>query len=367
MKKNKALFQIQKTCGGGLFPLRFYLSLSLLVFVQCGTQVVLEPQSAPVQTETQKSEKVKVSLPLPGRPTGGLFTNAVDQFGPLIVEIGEFSADSGVEPWAGWWYPRRSNALFKEATSPLQKYDQYVAKTRNRPSYASEFEFKHFYFPDGAFWAGRCDAWAVATLMEKEPILTAPVVLEGISFNSEDLKALAILTYDEIEGVTQYGQRYNADFDSIAEDIYPEQFHKILQRELLEKNRPFIMDKDALVEVWNTPIFQAHVKVLPKKGEPNVLQVITLIKGTQPLDLTSKWDALSRKVITFEYTYDLYGYPQPDGTFEVVYGLWTGDSRRNHPDFVWTLPEAKNERKSGNKELDVGIVDEILIRAQTGS
>ena len=71
------------------------------------------------------------------------------------------------------------------------------------------------------------------------------------------------------------------------------------------------------------------------------------------------YDYVGTDVVTFEYTYDLFGRWQADGTFHVEYGEWTGDSRDYHPDFVTVLPEPM-KRKSRNPEVDPAVVDNIL-------
>lgn len=299
------------------------------------------------------------------RPRGNEFTRATDLYGPLSVNVGRFFVDTFIRPWSGSWLPYHDPALFKDADSVLAKYDRYVLKTRGKQSEAALFEETHFYRPRDVLWSGRCDAWALASTLEPDLAFLPPEVeLNGIRFTRSELLSLLTVTYEEFEGAVQFGQRFNGDYKSIYEDIYPDQFHKLLQVELFGKKRPVIMDRDAGVEIWNVPLYLAEVLISVDPEHQNILKVKTVVQTAKPLSQMSNANTDLIKNLTHTYTYDLYGYPQLDGSFKVVFGIWTGDSVWDHPDFLWALPEVR-VRKSKNQEVDVTVVEELLERALT--
>lgn len=357
--------------------IQYVLILFLIFILSCGpapqkTKSESHPEPEPIRELVHppalRPEPIQIPL---GHKAGGVFTLATDLYGPLRVSVGAFFVDTQIRPWSGPWLPFSDSYLFKELDSPLQKYDRYVQQTRHVISRAAEYESNYFYQPDSMGWAGRCDAWALASLLEPEPLLKQPIELEGVLFTAADLKALLALTYTDIQGVMQFGQRYNGDHESVAEDIYPEQFHKIIQREMFENKKAVIIDKDPGIEVWNTPIYKAAFTIGKDKNDSYLLHVYAALVGANPLPLVGSGVAeLNHRNIVFEYTYDLYGYPQERGEFQIVYGVWTGNSIHYHPDFVWALPAQRSgleKRGSLNQELDVSIVDEIVAKALASS
>jgi hypothetical protein len=256
--------------------------------------------------------------------------------------------------------------LFQEETSPLRKYDLYLEKTTGVAGTSADYEATRVSRAESQSWAGRCDAWALASILESEPILKHPVEVDGVTFSDQDLKALLILTYERVDHLIQFGQRFNGDEESVHADIYPEQFHRVVQMEIFEKKRPFIMDKEIGIEVWNVPVHKAEVVLSKDSTDRNVMHVKTALVGTLPLNSPMKADVQVRRNAIYEYTYDLYGYPQIDGTLKVIYGVWTGNSIRHHPDFLWALPESP-QRRSGNEKIDVKKVEEIVKKAKEKS
>jgi hypothetical protein len=286
-------------------------------------------------------------------------SSVTDAFGPLVVYEGTFDAQSKTQPWSAWWYPLNKTDLFKTADgtpAPLQVYDQYVSQVKHLQSpSAADYEANRLYDPNASSWEGLCNAWSAASLFEPEP--THAGQLGGITFSVGDLKALLLKTYEVVDGLKQFGQRYNGERGDDYEDIYPDQFHKFLQHELFEKRRPFIMDEDPGVAVWNMPVWKTTTSIAKDEHDPEVMHVDTWVFGAS--EFVNSVDYVGTLTVATEYTYDLYGYPRPDGAFHVVYGVWTGKSMDWHPDFVVELPE-KPAHHSKNTALDNGIVSEII-------
>lgn len=287
------------------------------------------------------------------------WASVTSRYGPLRVVEGDFQAESSVKPWSSWWFPSGEKYLFEGSNgrqAPLEKYDAYVKASHSHLSRASQYERERLYDPVAAGWEGLCHAWALASLLSPEP--REPVKAGGVTFGVGDLKALLVKTYERTSGIIQYGQRFNGDRDSRFDDIHPDQFHRFLQAELMDGKRPFILDKDPGLAVWNTPIWKAFVKVSSDESNTQVVHVSTWLQGASPF--VDSYDYVGTLAVTFEYTYDLYGERDPDGHLRVMFGEWTGASVDYHPDFVTALPGAPPERTSRNPEVNPAFVEEIL-------
>jgi hypothetical protein len=303
-------------------------------------------------------------------PRKAHLTEVTEKFGALMIRPGKFSATSRYQPWSGWWHPKRDRFLFDRgpgAEAPLQKYDAYVAaKTGTNPGSAPFEEQDLFLYNPGAGPAdGLCDALAAASLLEREPL--GPVTVNGIAFEVQDLKALLVKTYEQLDGTDSLGERNN-DANQDYQDMYPDQFHRFVQRELQERGRPFYYDRDPTRLVWNTPVHRMEGEIRPDPANPHAMHVdVTLVAASPFVDrMPQGQNFVGRLEVLHQYTYTLYGDPRPDG-FHVVYGEWTGDSVLYHPDFVTLLPESLQHenlaRLSNNDKIDVKLVDEILSHA----
>ncbi|OFZ03389.1 MAG: hypothetical protein A2070_06965 [Bdellovibrionales bacterium GWC1_52_8] len=291
------------------------------------------------------------------------FTPVDEYYGKLLVQDGEFEAESATKPWSSWWYPVRENYLFQSdgnRLSPLEKYDRLVQRQTGTLPGAAAYERDNLYDSGANAWEGLCNAWAIASIMVPQP--TRPLTIEGIQFGVGDLKALLIKSFEKVEGTRAFGQRYNGDRMSHFDDLYPDQFHGVLVGELLTKGRPFIIDKDPGVPVWNTPVWKVQYTVQRDPADAGIAHVKTWLFGASPF--VDSYDYVGTLSVVFEYTYDLMGEALPDGSLQVHYGSWTGSSADFHPDFVTILPEPESgSRESLNIKLQPAIIDQIL---QTG-
>lgn len=293
------------------------------------------------------------------RPSG--FGQAIRDYGQLMVREGEFEAEAPQRPWSSWWYPVRDSYLFESTppgNSPLEKYDRWIHQNQQevpRESHAAEYEKKKLYDPNAGPWEGLCNAWSAASLLMPEPV--SPVTSQGVTFSVGDLKALIVKNFERVEGLRQYGQRFNGDRIGVFDDIYPEQFHRVLISELFEKKHPLILDKDPGLPVWNTPVWKAHSRLTHDTSDPRVMHVTTWIFGGSPF--VESYDYVGTLSVILEYTYDLYGELTQEGAFKVMGGVWTGSSLDDHPDFVTVIPE-NAKHSSSNPEIRWDDVQEIL-------
>ena len=283
--------------------------------------------------------------------------------GPLRVRAGNQERESTRKPWSGWWLPVNSRYLFegtREKPAPLEKLDRWNQK-RGVTSQAADYERRMIYDPNAIAWEGSCDAWAIAALLEPEPLV--PLSKDGVEFSVGDQKALLVKSYELAEGKKLYGQVFHGTREGIYDDLYPDQLHRFVETELIEQGRPFVLDKDPGVAVWNTPIWKGQIHVEDDSSDLQVAHVTMTLWGADPW--VRSMDEVGTRSIALEYTYDLVGERASDGALQVHYGFWTStpsgpNSVELHPDFVATVPDRVAQRGSRNPEIDPSAVDLLL-------
>jgi hypothetical protein len=282
------------------------------------------------------------------------------EYGPLYLTEGEWSREAAIKPWSAWWYPLRDRGLFKRSDgrkSPLEKYDEYVAKTRQRQSGAATYEEKYLFRPDAEPWEGRCHAWAMASLLYPEP--SSPVTKAGVRFSVSDQKALLIKTFEEYSQ-RYYGQRYVRPGGSDWSNIQPHLLHRFVMAELIERGHPFIINKTPGLEVWNVPVWKASVSVKQDAKDPSLYHVKTGLVAAaaeqEPKDVARTVPEVNW------YDYDLYTKKDHLGRALVVAGKWIGPSVDAHPSILIPAPQGPIPHRSLNTELSAPIVEEILRR-----
>lgn len=275
------------------------------------------------------------------------------EYGVLKVKEGDYTFQSEVTPWSSWWFPMRDRFLFdrNDADAPLVKYDSYVSRRHSIQSKAANYEEHELYNPAQAAWAGLCHAWAVASILHREP--TRILTKERITFDVADQKALLLKSYENVGNLKIYGDRFDGQHDDNYNDIYPDQFHRFAQAHLEEQKKPFMMDYDASYPVWTVPVHK--VKFSIKFDGPNTANVKAWVTFASPL-VDAQF--VGTREIVKTYTYRLYG--NIDGNvMTVMDGEWTDASIQDHPDYVIAYP-ADVTRGSYNREIDIQMVDEIL-------
>jgi CRISPR/Cas system endoribonuclease Cas6 (RAMP superfamily) len=345
---------------------------AFLVFSGCGGAAA---------TGTDDSAGGPGELVVPAR--AGMRVNALEHYGPLIVDdtaSDGIYAQADTQPWSGYWYPISDDVMVNDSNrngnaSTLGKYDKYSAKQFGHNSTSIDYEKKSggYVQSDEIGSAGRCHAWALASVLEPEPKLPPQgVSIGGQTFYTRDVKALMIKSYERIEAgapIVIFGEPFDPlpnrahpaanDYN----DVYPEQFHRVLQAELFEKHRPILMDSDATDVSWNKPIWRANITMQRDSADNRIMhvktEVIAAITETVSVDFVGTMDKY------FDYTYDLYGDVQPDGSLNVKYGKWTGGSADYHPDFITALPPkgTKLKHASFNTQLEQSVIDDIFAKS----
>lgn len=337
--------------------------------VMCGINGCVKPiqNSIPPPRTTAQTEE----QPLWSRSGDGDATRA---YGRLKVKPGAIGpVESARKPWSGYWYSVQSRFLFQAAPhepSPLERYDQWVRKAHGKEiSHAAEYEKERIYNPTPQDDRGLWSAWATASVMEPEP--SAPRKIDGVEFEVGDLKALLVMTYEILPPgrLVTFGQKVEGALGPQWRDIPPDQFHRVLEAELLEHRHPVLLGHSSLSSYWIAPIYAAKMNLWKDSMDPHLMHVETSLTATDylgdPLFFPGDRNFVGTRDIDIIYTYDLYGLPQEDGSLDVRSGQWTGGSAASHPDFVsaltgWNLPRNSYRGTSGNPEVKTQFVNEIL-------
>ena len=233
-------------------------------------------------------------------------------------------------------------------------------------------------------WFGICHAWAPAAVMELEPV--NPVTYNGVEFKVQDIKALVSAAYDEGVDVKFMSLRCDdngsaEDFpwdefgnpeNDACEDTNPGAFHVVIANLLGLRGQSLVEDRTYDYQVWNQPIRSYDIlfdnAVDGKKaqelggGEGETYQfnddAVTFrhvkmrlryiteshanVDGnlSESIDSYTRWD-------DYEYVLEL----DKDGV--VIGGEWIGESKKNHPDFLW-LPTFKRDVEIAMKDGKAG-------------
>ncbi len=294
------------------------------------------------------------------------FRSVTNKFGKLQIAknlVGSSEmAESIHKPWSSWWYPHFEREMFdlytsrKVNISPLGRYDNYVSITQGRNSEAVDYESEKIHDPRAVSWSGHCDAWSFASVMTKEPI--RPITKRGLTFSVKDQKALLLKSYEIVTGFEFFGQRNNNEWDDVYADVYPDQFHKFTQHQLFKNKKPFIIDTDATMQVWNNPVFKVKFKYSFADSSKKVIAVKAFVSIASPR--VDDRNYVGTKTVQKIYTYNLYINSENSSHYVISRGEWTNNSRWDHPDYIMSPPQSGMARKSRNIHIDPRIVDEIV-------
>lgn len=287
--------------------------------------------------------------------------------GPLYINEPQENAEasevkiSGPMPWAGYWYPKRRPELFSGENSPLSKLDR-AAAAQGLTIQSAQWEQK-LYSSDDAEWAGLCDAWAFASVYEKEP--QKAVSMSNIEFSISDQKALLTKKYEGLP-VKTYGRRYfgNYETDGEIQDLRPEAFHRLVEAYIGEHDQAIIIDDDPGPEVWNKPLYRMRWTVAQDPQNSDAVIVTAwpfLIKSRNQIsdEVTKPQDM---KAPEYQYRLFVDRNQKKDGKMLVVAGEWIGPSLTEHADMVF-IPQqlSSGDIKPLNPEIGkaLNLIDSI--------
>jgi hypothetical protein len=273
-----------------------------------------------------------------------------------LARSGEDAASASgaaeIQPWSGWWWPAGDSVgptLFA-SDGPLDKYDRYMAATGSDNPGTRAWERQELYVP-GVAWAGHCNGFAAAALLEPEP--AEPVTVLGITFSVADLKGLLVDYH--------FGDAAAWSFGADGQ-LNPADFHRMLLTWLGETNHGFVLTYDmGNGEVWSYPAYRFDSHWTPEADHEGVWHVTTTV-WMADMDVspnfvgTKPYPSVAGK--TFEYT--LQGDPMnPDD------GAWSGPNRAGrfaHPGRIWyPEPTVRNaDRDLVSPGLDRQTIANIL-------
>jgi hypothetical protein len=226
-------------------------------------------------------------------------------------------------------------------------------------------------------WFGICHAWAPVAIMEPEP--KKAVTYNGVTFKVNDLKALVTLSYDKglksklMSGRcndTNTGEEGGIEFDeqgrptddfANCRDTNPGSFHIVLANMLGIQKKALVEDRTFDYEVWNQPIRGYRVT---QNTEVTKVEAIALVNQEgdaytynqeavtfRHMKMAVQWireshqetdgnfaDTMDTYTVTDNYEYLL----EIDRDGLIIGGEWLGDSKTDHPDFLWVGVEKSN-------------------------
>jgi hypothetical protein len=253
-------------------------------------------------------------------------------FAPQPVVAESARGEIKPAPWSGDWFSRKKGFLVKgwpgHSPSPFERYDSYVVTRtgKNPGAWAWESNIRNTHYnPKAEDWEGHCNGWAAASMLVPEP--RERRVRNGIVFETADQKGILTELYMNTYCMF-YGKRNWGNSGDDPDDIYPDQFHRLLLEYIGEGKSAVIMDVSADRQVWNFPCYKFESSWDSGWFNDKKLKVKTTCyfadDGVKPEFLGTKWFST-----TYTYTLNL------DDHGNIVSGEWTGGSKSNHPDFIW--------------------------------
>jgi hypothetical protein len=285
-------------------------------------------------------------------PEAALAQSGSGPSGDDQVVSGSASGEARRQPWSGWWWPAFGGVgptLF-DVNSPLDKYDLYVRNVYGESPGTRAWEREQIYFPASP-WAGHCNGFAAAALLEPEP--TQSVSVLGIDFSVGDLKGLLVDYHFGDAAAWSYGE---------DQTVSPVDFHRMLLDWLGTSGKGFVVTFEmANGEAWSYPVYRFESEWTADAQDDTRWHVTTTVwmadmnvppnfVGTRP------YPGPAGK--TFQY--DLIGNPKHADD-----GEWTGASRSgrfSHPGRIW-YPAARvrnDERELVSPNLDRETLGNII-------
>jgi hypothetical protein len=267
---------------------------------------------------------------------------------PCFAQEDGESAELETPPWSSWWWPASAAigpTLFAP-NSPLDKYDRLVAAQTGDDPGTRAWEREMVNFP-GSLWAGHCNGFAAAALLEPEP--TTARDIDGVTFSVADQKALLVDYHFGDGAAWTFGD---------DEPLNPADLHRMLLNWLGIGGKGFVLTFDlGDGEVWSYPVYRFESMWSMDTAGDGAWLVKTTV-WMADMDVPVSFAGLKPVSRTFEYA--LYGDPRAPED-----GIWVGASQSGrfaHPGRIW-YPDATirgDEPALVAPGLDRGIIEAIL-------
>jgi hypothetical protein len=175
-------------------------------------------------------------------------------------------------PWSGWWWPAETavrGAKLYDEDGPLARYDQLAAARSVALPSLRDWEFANLRLVGGRFlWAGHCNGWAAASILEPEP--TAPRTVDGVTFSVADQKGLLSSWHfaDRVEWIV----------GDDAHGVSAAEFHRAVLYWIGGQKKAFIVATGTEASsIDNRPAYRYRVVYRPDEKDPARTHVRTTL------------------------------------------------------------------------------------------
>ncbi|MES2856751.1 MAG: hypothetical protein V4692_12845 [Bdellovibrionota bacterium] len=256
---------------------------------------------------------------------------AIRSEGVYIVSVAQ-----DLLPWRGYWFPHKSGRMHSGSNSPMAKFDRYVAKRSGRNPGAQRWEQnRHAY--SGTDWAGHCNGWAAASIMNKEPLGPWTDPLTEVKFEVIDLKGI-LIERDYCPEMLFFGHRYRGGND--LGDIRAIDFHNTLTYYVGKLGKPILTDIRRDLPVENRVISGYKMNVV-SVGEN--IYAVTADVTIHEYDSAFTNDVGMAPIKPRTYKYKIW----TDAFGKVTKAQWISAN----PDFIW-VPLAPGTCNHQNPAVD---------------
>jgi hypothetical protein len=165
-------------------------------------------------------------------------------------------------PWSGWWWPAdeavRGPKLY-DRNGPLARYDELVRARGMALGSLRDWEFANVRLTGGRYlWAGHCNGWAAAAILEPEP--TAPKSVDGVTFGVADQKGLLASWH--------FADRVDWSYGDDEQGVSAADFHRAALRWIGGEKKAFIVDAFAgSRQISNYPAYRYRVIYRPDEKD----------------------------------------------------------------------------------------------------
>jgi hypothetical protein len=254
-----------------------------------------------------------------------------------------FSGEAARRPWSGWWWPANDLVygprLF-DPDGPLARFDRFV-ETLGRPDPDTmEWERAEIRFV-GVGWAGHCNGWAAASLLEPEP--TEQRELNGVTFTVADQKGLLTSYHFADAAAWAVG--------SEDQDASPADFHRQVTRWIGGERKGAVFTfRPSGLGIWSFPAYKFETEIGPDPLEADLWHVRTVVwlaDNEVPAGFVGlrPWPGPAGKVIEYTLTgsdpHDPKGgewSPRNAGGFGRPYMVWYPDPAHRNIDRQLSSP-----------------------------
>lgn len=250
---------------------------------------------------------------------------------PRPAHAVNFTLEGGTdEPaWSGYWWPMlvtRGWHLYDETGpyTPLLKYGQ---ATGNYGPLQWERRYKLTTNPSHTWW-GHCNGWAAATVLDpQEP--KQSVRVGNVVFNVGEVKGLLTAAHQG-DPVDLFRGRPHWNGGDYLTDLRALDFHRAVLWYLRDRKEGIIFNLSLKPEVWNYPAYRFRMTGTTDPRDWRITH-ITITLWFADDDVVPHF--VGTKGFTRTFTYWVQGDPRE--VMGSVAADWTGESVRNHPQFVW--------------------------------